>query len=72
MHSARNLIVASVIYNPARMESIPQKGSGLATTKKLQRRKDGTGNYQRPKSKEQYANSNQYPVAGITDLKVRR
>ena len=26
----------------------------------------------RPKSKEQYADGNQYSVAGITDLKVRR
>ena len=53
-------------------ESIPQKGSGQATTKKLQRRKDGTGNYKRPKDKEQYADSNQYSAAGLTDLKVRR
>lgn len=38
----------------------------------LQRRKDGTGNYKRLESKEQYADSNQYSVAGLTDLKVRR
>lgn len=38
----------------------------------LQRRKDGTGNYQRPKDKEHGTDSNQYSVADRTDLKVRR
>lgn len=38
----------------------------------LQRRKDGTGNYKRLESKEQYADSNQCSADYLADLKVRR